>query len=120
MALSKEQTRQRRHRRIRKRVEGTDAKPRLSVYKSLNNIYAQLIDDRVGKTLLSASTLEKEIRSAVKHGGNLDAAKKVGVSIAQKALDKKITNVVFDRGGYRYHGCIKALADAAREKGLKF
>jgi large subunit ribosomal protein L18 len=90
------------------------------VYKSLNNIYAQLIDDRVGKTLLSASTLEKEIRSAVKHGGNLDAAKKVGVSIAQKALDKKITNVVFDRGGYRYHGCIKALADAAREKGLKF
>lgn len=90
------------------------------MYKSLNNIYAQLIDDRVGKTLLSASTLEKEIRSAVKHGGNLDAAKKVGVSIAQKALDKKITNVVFDRGGYRYHGCIKALADAAREKGLKF
>jgi large subunit ribosomal protein L18 len=101
-------------------MSGTGSKPRLSVYKSLNNIYAQLIDDLTGKTLLSASTMEKEIRSAVKHGGNLEAAKKVGTSIAQKALGKKITDVVFDRGGYRYHGCIKALADAAREQGLKF
>ncbi len=120
MALSKDQTRQRRHQRIRKRLQGTGDKPRLSVYKSLNNIYAQLVDDVAGKTILSASTLEKDIRSTVKHGGNLDAAKKVGASLAQKALDKKITIVVFDRGGYRYHGCIKALADAAREQGLKF
>jgi len=120
VALSKDQTRQRRHLRIRKRLQGTGEKPRLSVYKSLNNIYAQLVDDVAGKTLLAASTLEKDIRSAVKHGGNLDAAKKVGASLAQKALNKKITNVVFDRAGYRYHGCIKALADAAREQGLKF
>jgi len=120
VALSKVQSRQKRHRRIRKRMSGSGSKPRLSVYKSLNNIYAQLIDDAAGKTLLSASSMEKEIRAAVKHGGNLEAAKKVGVSIAQKALGKKITDVVFDRGGYRYHGCIKALADAAREQGLKF
>ena len=120
MALSKEQSRIKRHQRIRKRLQGTGEKPRLSVYKSLNHIYAQLIDDAAGKTILSASTLEKEIRTAIKHGGNLEAAKKVGVSIAQKALDKKITSVVFDRAGYRYHGCVKALADAAREQGLKF
>lgn len=106
--------------RIRKQLQGTGAKPRLSVYKSLNHIYAQLIDDAAGKTILSASTLEKEVNSAVKHGGNLDAAKKVGASIAKKALSKQITDVVFDRGGYKYHGCIKALADAAREQGLKF
>lgn len=120
MALSKEQSRIKRHQRIRKRLQGTGEKPRLSVYKSLNHIYAQLIDDTAGKTLLSASTLEKEIRTAVKHGGNLEAAKKVGASLAQKALGKKITTVVFDRAGYRYHGCVKALADAAREQGLKF
>jgi large subunit ribosomal protein L18 len=101
-------------------MTGTGSKPRLSVYKSLNNIYVQLIDDAAGKTILSASSMEKDIRSAVRHGGNRDAAKKVGASIAQKALGKKITDVVFDRGGYRYHGCIKALADAAREQGLKF
>lgn len=120
MAQSKEQARLRRHERIRKRLQGTGEKPRLTVYKSLNHIYAQLIDDAAGKTILSASTLEKDIRTAVKHGGNLAAAKKVGASLAQKALDKKITAVVFDRAGYRYHGCIKALADAAREQGLKF
>ncbi len=110
----------RRHRRIRRRLRGTDAKPRLSVFKSLNHIYAQLIDDGSGKTIISASTVEKDIRSSVKHGGNLAAAKKVGESIARKALDRKITDIIFDRGGYRYHGCIKALADAAREQGLKF
>ena len=120
MALSKEQSRIKRHQRIRKRLQGTGEKPRLSVYKSLNHIYAQLIDDAAGKTILSASTLEKEIGAALKHGGNLEAAKKVGASLAQKALGKKITNVVFDRAGYRYHGCVKALADAAREQGLKF
>ena len=120
MALSKEQSRIKRHQRIRKRLQGTGEKPRLSVYKSLNHIYAQLIDDTAGKTILSASTLEKEIRTALKHGGNLEAAKKVGAILAQKALGKKITTVVFDRAGYRYHGCVKALADAAREQGLKF
>ena len=120
MALSKEQSRIKRHQRIRKRLQGTGEKPRLSVYKSLNHIYAQLIDDAAGKTILSASTLEKEIRTNLKHGGNLEAAKKVGASLAEKALGKKITTVVFDRAGYRYHGCVKALADAAREKGLKF
>jgi large subunit ribosomal protein L18 len=120
VALSKEQSRIKRHQRIRKRLQGTGEKPRLSVYKSLNHIYAQLIDDTAGKTLLSASTLEKEIRTALKHGGNLEAAKKVGAILAQKALGKKITTVVFDRAGYRYHGCVKALADAAREQGLKF
>ncbi len=120
MALSKEQSRIKRHQRIRKRLQGTGEKPRLSVYKSLNHIYAQLIDDAAGKTVLSASTVEKEIRTALKHGGNLEAAKKVGASLARKALGKKITTVVFDRGGYRYHGCVKALADAAREQGLKF
>jgi large subunit ribosomal protein L18 len=120
VAQSKEQSRLRRHVRIRKRLQGTGEKPRLTVYKSLNHIYAQLIDDVAGKTLLSASTLEKDIRTSVKHGGNLDAAKKVGASLAQKAIGKKITTVVFDRAGYRYHGCIKALADAAREQGLKF
>jgi len=120
VALSKEQSRIKRHQRIRKRLQGTGEKPRLSVYKSLNHIYAQLIDDTAGKTLLSASTLEKEIRTALKHGGNLEAAKKVGASLAQKALGKKITTVVFDRAGYRYHGCVKAIADAAREQGLKF
>jgi large subunit ribosomal protein L18 len=120
VAQSKEQSRLRRHVRIRKRLQGTGEKPRLTVYKSLNHIYAQLIDDVAGKTLLSASTLEKDIRTSVKHGGNLEAAKKVGASLAQKAIGKKITTVVFDRAGYRYHGCIKALADAAREQGLKF
>jgi len=120
VALSKEQSRIKRHQRIRKRLQGTGEKPRLSVYKSLNHIYAQLIDDAAGKTILSASTLEKEIRTDLKHGGNLEAAKKVGASLAEKALGKKITTVVFDRAGYRYHGCVKALADAAREKGLKF
>jgi large subunit ribosomal protein L18 len=120
VAQSKEQSRLRRHQRIRKRLQGTGDKPRLTVYKSLNHIYAQLIDDAAGKTILSASTLEKDIRTAIKHGGNLEAAKKVGASLAQKALSKKITAVVFDRAGYRYHGCVKALADAAREQGLKF
>jgi large subunit ribosomal protein L18 len=101
-------------------VYGTAAKPRLSVYKSLSNIYAQLIDDTAGKTIVAASSVEKDIQAGVKHGGNVDAAKKVGASIAQKALGKNIKAVVFDRGGYQYHGCVKALADAAREKGLQF
>jgi large subunit ribosomal protein L18 len=105
---------------LRKKVHGTAAKPRLSVYKSLSHIYAQLIDDAAGKTIASASSAEKDVKTAVKHGGNVEAAKKVGASIAQKALDKNIKAVVFDRGGYQYHGCVKALADAAREQGLQF
>lgn len=120
MAQGKEKSRQRRHIRLRKKVYGTAAKPRLSVYKSLSNIYAQLIDDTAGKTIVAASSVEKDIQAGVKHGGNVDAAKKVGASIAQKALGKNIKAVVFDRGGYQYHGCVKALADAAREKGLQF
>lgn len=120
MAQGKEKSRQRRHVRLRKKVHGTAAKPRLSVYKSLSHIYAQLIDDAAGKTIASASSLEKDIQTGIKHGGNVEAAKKVGASIARKAIGKDIKAVVFDRGGYQYHGCVKALADAAREQGLQF
>jgi large subunit ribosomal protein L18 len=101
-------------------VAGTTAKPRLSVFKSLSHIYAQLIDDTNGRTIISASSREKDINAGLKHCGNVAAAKKVGASIAERALGKNIKNIVFDRSGYQYHGCIKALADAAREKGLKF
>lgn len=118
MAQSKLKSRQRRHERIRKKVFGTAGKPRLSVFKSLSNIYVQLIDDTTGKTLVAASTIEKDVNTGLKHGGNVEAAKKVGASIAAKALEKNIKTVVFDRGGYQYHGCVKALAEAAREKGL--
>jgi len=120
VAQSKLKSRNKRHARIRKNLAGTATKPRLSVYKSLSNIYVQLIDDACGRTLVAASSIEKEIHAGIKHGGNIDAAKKVGASIAQRALSKNITNVVFDRGGFQYHGCIKALADSAREQGLKF
>ncbi len=120
MAQSKLKSRQRRHERIRNKVHGTTSKPRLSVFKSLSHIYAQLIDDTSGKTLATASTTEKAVGSGLKHGGNVAAAKKVGASIAERALGKDIKAVVFDRGGYKYHGCIKALADAAREAGLRF
>ena len=120
MAQSKLKARQRRHERVRKRVAGTATMPRLSVYKSLSHIYAQLIDDTDGKTLAAASSAEKEVQAGMKHCGNVAAAKKVGANIAQRAIEKNIKNVVFDRGGYQYHGCIKALADAAREQGLHF
>jgi len=120
VAQSKIKARARRHARIRKTVLGTTAKPRLSVFRSLNNIYAQIIDDTTGKTLAAASSLDKGAGPGVKHGGNVESAKKVGASIAQKAIEKNIKNIVFDRSGYQYHGCIKALADAAREKGLQF
>jgi large subunit ribosomal protein L18 len=92
----------------------------LSVFKSLSHIYAQLIDDANGRTLISASSTEKAVASGTKHCGNVEAAKKVGANIAERALGKNIKTVVFDRSGYQYHGCIKALADAAREKGLNF
>jgi large subunit ribosomal protein L18 len=120
VAQSKVQARQRRRERIRKKVFGTTAKPRLSVFKSLSHIYAQLIDDSNGKTIISASSTEKSVAAGMKHCGNVEAAKKVGANIAERALGKNIKHVVFDRSGYQYHGCIKALADAAREKGLNF
>ena len=103
--------------RIRRKVTGTSERPRLAVFRSLKSIYAQLIDDSTGKTIVSASSLEKD---AGAKGSNAAAAKAVGVLIAKKAKDKGVTRVVFDRGGYLYHGNIKALADAARENGLEF
>jgi large subunit ribosomal protein L18 len=108
--------RQRVHFRIRQKMQGTAERPRLNVYRSLNHIYAQVIDDAKGETLLSASSLAAK----VKIGGNVAAAKEVGKLVAERAIEKGIKRVVFDRGGYLYHGRIKALADAAREAGLEF
>ncbi|MGB9716078.1 MAG: 50S ribosomal protein L18 [Thermodesulfovibrionales bacterium] len=120
MAKGKKEGRERRHKRIRKKVFGTPERLRLSVYRSLNHIYAQIIDDLKGHTLVSASSLDKEFRDNKSHKGNIETAKKVGRLLAQRALEKNIRKVVFDRGGYLYHGRIKALADAAREAGLEF
>ena len=106
-----------RHKRVRGKISGTADRPRLNVFRSTNNIYAQLIDDVKGVTLASASTLDKEIEG---YGGNKDAARKVGELIAKRAADKGITDVVFDRGGYIFHGRVKELAEGAREGGLKF
>ena len=108
------------HLRMRKRIVGTEKRPRLNVYRSLNNIYAQLIDDLNSRTLISASTLDRQERKSIKRGGNIEAAKVVGRLIAERAKAKGIENVVFDRSGYIYHGRVKALAEAAREAGLKF
>jgi len=104
------------HTRIRRRVSGTGARPRLAIFRSLNHIYAQLIDDENGVTIASASTVEKDLRGA--SGGNIEAARRVGRTIAERARAAGIESVVFDRGGFRYHGRVKALADAAREAGL--
>lgn len=109
-----------RHKRLRKKIKGTAERPRLCVFKSLNHIYAQIIDDDAGHTLVSASTLSPELKGKYKHGGNIEAAKLVGQLIARKALEKGIKKVVFDRGGHKYHGAVKALADAARAEGLEF
>ncbi|MCS7233627.1 MAG: 50S ribosomal protein L18 [Synergistetes bacterium] len=109
-----------RHKRLRKKIRGTSERPRLSVFKSLNHIYAQLIDDDTGHTIIAVSTLSPELKGKYKHGGNIEAAKLVGQLIARKALEKNIKSVVFDRGGHKYHGAIKALADAARAEGLEF
>ena len=106
-----------RHRRVRKNISGTAERPRLNVFRSLNNIYAQIIEDTKGVTLAAASSLEKAFEG---YGGNKDAAKAVGTMIAKRALERGITEVVFDRGGFIYQGKIKALADAAREAGLEF
>jgi large subunit ribosomal protein L18 len=116
----KEEAKKRRHERIRKQVSGTPDKPRLSVYRSLNNIYVQVIDDIKGHTLVSASTLDKELKAEKGHKGNVAAAKKVGQLIASRAVKAGIKKVVFDRSGYKYHGCIKSLAEGAREGGLEF
>ncbi|NLL06608.1 MAG: 50S ribosomal protein L18 [Clostridiaceae bacterium] len=110
----------RKHARVRKKVVGTTERPRLNVFRSLNHIYAQVIDDSTGKTLASASTLDKEIKGKVAFGGNKDAAKEVGKLVATKAVNSGIKKVVFDRGGYIYHGRVKELAEAAREAGLEF
>jgi len=108
--------RQRIHARIRAKLSGTAERPRLNVYRSLSHIYAQVIDDQKGETLVSASTLALKVKT----GGNLAAAKEIGKSVAEQAVAKGVKKVVFDRGGYLYHGRIKALADAAREAGLEF
>ncbi|PYY03357.1 MAG: 50S ribosomal protein L18 [Acidobacteria bacterium] len=119
--ISKDAVRRRVHTRIRKALQGSDARPRLNIYRSLNHIYAQVIDDGSGVTLVSASTASgKEGKSKKKTGGNLASAKEIGKLVAQRAQEKGIKKVVFDRGGYLYHGRIKALADAAREAGLEF
>jgi large subunit ribosomal protein L18 len=104
------------HKRIRRKVRGSTERPRLAVYRSLNHIYAQVIDDERGQTLVSASTTEKDLRSGT--GGNIEAAQRIGRTIAERAIAAGISSVVFDRGGYLYHGRVKALTDAAREAGL--
>ena len=116
--VSRNDMRKERHDRIRASVHGTSNRPRLNVFRSNANITAQIIDDEKGVTLVSASSLEKELN--LKNGGNIEAAKIVGAEIAKRAKKAKINEVVFDRGGYLYHGRVKALADAAREAGLKF
>ena len=118
--LSKNLHRLRVHERVRQRVEGSTARPRLCVYRSLGHIYAQLIDDNTGKTLVSASSVDKETKKNLKGGGNIAAAKDIGKAVAERAKAAGVVKVVFDRGGYKYHGRVKALADAAREAGLQF
>jgi len=118
--LSRNAHRQRVHLRVRKKVAGTPERPRLCVFRSLGHIYAQVIDDRAGRTLAAASSLDKETRQQLKGGGNVAAAKVVGKAIAERARAAGIERVVFDRGGYKYHGRVQALAEAAREVGLQF
>lgn len=113
-------SRVRRHARIRAKLKGTDSRPRLCVYRSLNNIYAQIIDDVKGKTLVSASSLEQEIKALAESKNKTDISKEVGTLVAKRAKEGGITQIAFDRGGFKYHGRIKALAEAAREQGLKF
>jgi large subunit ribosomal protein L18 len=107
-------------RRIRKKIRGTQERPRLAVYRSQSHIYAQLVDDELGRTLCAASSLDKDVRSKAKRGSTVAAATEVGGLIAGRARDKGIADVVFDRGGFQFHGRVKALAEAAREGGLKF
>ena len=118
--VDRETNRHKKHSRIRSRISGTAERPRLSVFRSLDNIFVQLIDDVNGVTLASASTIDKEVKATVKNGGNKEAAATVGKKIAERALAKNIKAIVFDRSGYIYNGRIQALADAAREAGLEF
>ncbi len=117
---SKAALREKKHMRLRNRLSGTAERPRLAVFRSNNHMYAQIIDDTVGNTLVSASTLEKEIKAELEKTNDVDAAAYVGKIIAKRAMEKGITEVVFDRGGFLYHGKIEALAEAAREAGLVF
>ena len=112
--------REQKHRRLRNRFSGTAERPRLAVFRSNNHMYAQIIDDTVGKTLVSASTLDKEVKAECEKTNNVDAAAVVGTVVAKRALEKGITTVVYDRGGFIYEGKVKALAEAAREAGLEF
>jgi large subunit ribosomal protein L18 len=118
--LSRDLHRKRVHARVRIKLSGTPERPRLCVYRSLGHIYAQVIDDHSGKTLVSASSVDSETKKNLKGGGNIAAAKVIGKAIAERAKSANISKVVFDRGGYKYHGRVKALADAAREAGLQF
>jgi len=118
--LSSDVKRRRVHTRIRKRVQGHGSAPRLNVYRSARHIYAQVVDDVAGHTLVSASSLDKEVRGTLKTGGNVPAAKDVGRILAERATKAGVSRVVFDRGGYAYHGRVRALAEAARSAGLKF
>ncbi|HEY3319966.1 MAG TPA: 50S ribosomal protein L18 [Planctomycetota bacterium] len=118
--VSRSEKRVRKHERVRKRISGTAARPRLNVFRSSKHIYASIIDDVKGATLVAASSLHKELRDQFKTGANKKAARAVGKLVAAKAKEKGITQIVFDRGGYIYHGRIKELADGAREGGLKF
>ena len=117
---SRQEVRVKKHMRIRNRFSGTAERPRLAVFRSNNHMYAQIIDDTVGNTLVSASTLEKAVKAELEKTNNVDAAAYLGTVIAKRAIEKGITKVVFDRGGFIYHGKIAALADAAREAGLEF
>ncbi|KAF0218100.1 MAG: large subunit ribosomal protein [Geobacteraceae bacterium] len=116
----KRSARIKRQARVRRKIRGTTERPRLNVFKSARHIYAQVIDDTTGATLVAASTLVDEVTSGLKYTGNIEAAQKVGAAVAKKALEKNISAVVFDRNGFLYHGRVKALAEAARENGLSF
>ena len=117
---SRSEVRVNKHRKLRNRFSGTAERPRLAVFRSNNHMYAQIIDDTVGNTLVSASTLQKDVKAELEKTNNVESAAYLGTVIAKKAIEKGITSVVFDRGGFIYHGKIKALADAAREAGLNF
>ncbi|SFS84463.1 50S ribosomal protein L18 [Marininema halotolerans] len=118
--LDRSKSRKRRHLRVRKKVTGTSVRPRLNVFRSARNIYLQVIDDTKGVTLAAASTQDAELKESGIYGGNVEAARKVGELLAKRAIEKGVDTVVFDRGGYIYHGRIKAVAEGAREGGLKF
>ncbi|MFQ5664243.1 MAG: 50S ribosomal protein L18 [Terriglobia bacterium] len=118
--ITRVEHRRRIHRRVRQRLAGTEVRPRLSVFRSHKHIYAQIVDDLQGRTRVSASSLDKQVRPQLRYGGNVAAAKVIGRVLSERARQAGITRVVFDRGGYKYHGRIKALADAAREAGLEF